>query len=182
MNTGLGNMQEAAEEELEQISTPPTAGNVLTGEAFSQPLEVLLSKAAISVPADATIRQAVALMREHGFGAILATEGDKLVGILTERDVIFKLVGVVDDFLDRPVSSAMTRDPIALQREDGIVHVAHNMQVGGYRHVPIVDEENRPVSVVSIKDVARFVLSHFPDEVLNNVPEPYRGPPKMYGG
>lgn len=175
-------MAELTDEELEQIGSPPSAGNVLTGEAFSQPLEVLLSKPAISVPSSATIREAIALMREHGFGAVLATEDGKLCGILTERDVVFKLLGVVDDFLDRSVASAMTRDPLALRKEDGIVHVAHNMQVGGYRHVPIVDADNRPVSVVSIKDVARFVLSHFPDEVLNNVPEPYRGPPSVYGG
>ena len=58
----------------------------------------------------------------------------------------------------------------------------NRMIVGGYRHVPIVDEQNRPVSVVSIKDVARFVLSHFREEVTNIQAEPYRGPPKVYGG
>lgn len=175
-------MAHDVDDELETLHGVPHTGNVLTGEAFSQPLSVLFSKPAISVEATDTIRNAVALMRKHGFGAVLATENGKLVGILTERDLIQKLVGVVDDFLDRPVSFAMTRDPVALQKEDSIVHVAHNMQVGGYRHVPVVDEENRPVSIVSIKDVARFVLGHFPDEVLNTVPEPYRGPPKLWGG
>lgn len=175
-------MPEPVDEELERMRRPLPAGSVLTGEAFSQPLKKLFSKKAITIEASGTIREAVRLMREHGFGAVLATKQGKLVGILTERDVIYKLVGVVDDFLDQPVSSAMTKDPIALLEDDAIVYVAHNMHVGGYRHVPVVDAEGRPISVVSIKDVARFVLGHFPDEVINTVPEPYRGPPKMYGG
>jgi CBS domain-containing protein len=169
------------EEELERLSERPRDGNALTAEAFNQPLEVLLSKAALIVDVTATIRDAVSLMREHGFGAVVVTENERLVGIITERDLMKKLVGVVDDFLERPVTVAMTRDPIALRKDDSIVYVAHNMHVGGYRHVPIVDDENRPVSVVSIKDVTRFVLSHFREEVMNTLAEPYRGPPKVYG-
>ena len=69
----------------------------------------------------------------------------------------------------------MRADPIALQREDPIIHALHNMQVGGYRHIPIVDREQRPVSVVSIKDVVRFFLSHFADDVHNVTPVPFRG-------
>jgi CBS domain-containing protein len=174
-------MSEPADDELERLSKASSSGNVMSGEAFMQPLSVLLSKPALCIAASAPIRDAVAIMRDNGFGAIIVVEDDKLAGILTERDVLFKLVGVVDDFLDRPVSFAMTRAPVALRKDDAIVHVAHNMQVGGYRHVPIVDDENRPLSVVSIKDIARFVLSHFPDEVLNTVAEPYRGEPKRYG-
>jgi hypothetical protein len=48
--------------------------------------------------------------------------------------------------------------------------------------VPIVDSEGRPESIVSIKDVMRFVLSHFPEEVINTVSEPYRGPARVESG
>jgi CBS domain-containing protein len=74
------------------------------------------------------------------------------------------------------VSDAMTADPITLRADDPIVYAAHNMQIGGYRHIPIVDENDAPVSIVSIKDVVRYVLSHFPEDVYNITQEPYRGP------
>jgi CBS domain-containing protein len=104
-------MPEPADEELERLNSAPAPENVLTGEAFAQPLSVLLSKTALCIKASAPIRDAVALMRDNGYGAILAVEDDQLAGILTERDILFKFVGVVDDFLDQPVSAAMTRDP-----------------------------------------------------------------------
>jgi hypothetical protein len=57
----------------------------------------------------------------------------------------------------------------------------NKMHHGDYRHVPIVDDEDRPIHVVSLKDVLRFILDHFPRE-LNVAPNPYRGEPKEWGG
>ena len=55
-------------------------------------------------------------------------------------------------------------------------------QVGGYRHIPIVDQSDRPVSIVSIKDVVTFLLDYFPAEITNLTGEPYRGPKLREGG
>ena len=175
-------MSDALQEEIERLSRPPEPGNALSGEAFSRPLEELFSKPAVSIDEADTVRRAVQVMNDNGFGAVLITRGGKLSGIFTERDVMAKLGELGATFLDQPVSSVMTRNPISLRRDDAIVYVAHNMHVGGYRHVPIVDDEGRPVSIVSIKDVMRFVLSHFEEEVVNTVPEPYRGPVRIDGG
>jgi CBS domain-containing protein len=175
-------VSDAVDEELERLTTPAQDANVLEGEEFSRPLAVLLSKPALCVDVSATVGEAVHLMREKGYGAVIVTEHGRLAGIFTSRDLIGKLVGVVDGFLEQPVSVAMTPNPLALHKSDSIAHVAHNMQVGGYRHIPVVDEQRRPLSVVSIKDLTRFVLGHFPDEVLNSLPEPYRGSPDVYGG
>jgi CBS domain-containing protein len=128
------------------------------------------------------VRDAVALMKDNGVGAVVALEEGVVVGILTERDILRALGEMVEGVLKQPVSELMTRDPVSLREDDAIAYVAHNMQLGGYRHVPIVDDDGRPVSIVSIKDVVRYVLSYFPEEVLNTVPEPYRGEPKVHGG
>jgi len=54
--------------------------------------------------------------------------------------------------------------------------VLNKMAVGGFRHVPVVDADGRPVFVVSVRDVVEFLVDFFPNDVLNLPPE--YGPPK----
>ena len=55
------------------------------------------------------------------------------------------------------------------------------MTEGGYRHIPLVDDENRPVGVVAMRDIVRFIVSLFPDTVLTVPPDP-DAVPEEYGG
>ena len=94
-----------------------------------------VSRSACSAPgsrsaclADAKLTDAVALMREHHVGCVLAVENDRLVGILTERDPLLKLETA--DF-SRPVRELMTPHPEVLQLDDPIVYALHRMAVGG---------------------------------------------------
>jgi CBS domain-containing protein len=169
-------MVDSVEEELALMEERSVAPPALTAEAFGRPIEQLFSKKAISVDISQTVGDAVALMRQKGYGAICVTRGGKLAGIITERDLLLKVIGTVADFSRQPVSDAMTPDPVALERRDPIWYVAHHMHCGGYRHVPIVDPEGVPVSIVSIKDVMRWVLNFFPQQVINAPAMPYRGP------
>lgn len=114
-------------------------------------------------------------MRQSEYGAVVVTRNGRIAGLLTERELICNEVGVLDHYEQRKVSEVMRADPVTLRSEDPILYVLHNMQTGGYRHIPIVDAEQRVVSVVSIKDVVRYVLSHFADDVHNLTPEPFRG-------
>jgi len=68
----------------------------------------------------------------------------------------------------------MTRDPEVFQPEDSIAHILNAMHVGGYRHVPVVDDQQRPVAVISIKDIIGFILDHFAEDILNLPPKPIR--------
>ncbi|MCH7782259.1 CBS domain-containing protein [candidate division KSB1 bacterium] len=163
-------MDDGLEDELNRLSSDVAPEPALTVAAFNEPVRKLLSKRAISIDCQKTVLDAVRIMREHEFGAITVTEGGKLVGIFTERDLVVSV-----NRLDALVSDVMTRDPVSLRESDPIIHAAHNMQVGGYRHIPIVDDEDRPVSIVSIKDVVRYVLDFFSTEVANVLPEPHRG-------
>ena len=172
---------QTVDDELERLSQPPPERTTLTVETLMQPLERLLSKPAISVNVGATVQDAVEEMRRRGYGAICVTEQGRLVGIVTERDLVLRVVGPVSDFTKLKVREVMTPDPMSLRKEDPIVYVMHNMQAGGYRHVPIVDEDDRPVSIASIKDVVRFVVDHFATEILNLPPQPYRGPKRREG-
>lgn len=148
---------------------------VLNSDIFKLPIAELRSPLAVCLDIGATIGEAVALMRQKKFGSVLITKKGRLAGIITERDILNKVIGQMDDFKTRPVVDVMTPDPLRLRPGDMIAYVMNNMHVGGYRHIPIVNEKDEPMSVVSIKDVMTFILDYFPQDVTNITGEPYRG-------
>ena len=114
-------------------------------------------------------------MQKKKIGSVVLTSNGELSGILTERDLLMKVLGIHDNWSSLKASDVMTAGPQSLQAGDEIAYVLNNMHVGGYRHVPIVDENEKPVGMVSIKDVVSWILDHFPQEITNLTGEPFRG-------
>ena len=167
------------EEHLEEertISEERDRVITLNSDIFKLPLSELLMPPAAVMDISATIAEAVGLMQKKKIGSVLITRKGKLAGIITERDILNKVVGKMADFKTRPVTDAMTPDPLRLMPGDMIAYAMNNMHVGGYRHIPIVNEKDEPISIISIKDVMTFILDYFPEDVTNTVGEPYRGP------
>ena len=94
--------------------------------------------------------EAVRLMHEQGSDCLLVCEGDRLVGIFTDRDAVLKLAGRSLDSV--PLTELMTRDPVVLRHDDTLAVAINKMAVGGFRHIPIVDG-GRPTGVLSARDV-----------------------------
>lgn len=137
-----------------------------------QPIEASEPRPAICVSPETSVREAIALMKLHAMGCVLVERDQRLVGIFTERDVLFRVVGADRDPTDLPVSAVMTPDPEALTMQDELAWVLNLMAVGGFRHVPIVDERRRPVAVFSVKHIVERLVEFFPNEVLNLPPRP----------
>jgi CBS domain-containing protein len=148
-----------------------TARRTLDYLSIHEPLRLLNPRSPLSVPPSATLREAVAIMREHHVGCVLVVEGERLAGILTERDLLLKMENAD---LSEPVSRFMTPDPETLEIDDPIVWALNRMSVGGYRHVPLVDREDRPVGILSVKDIVHYIVALFPNEVLTLPPDPKR--------
>jgi len=108
------------------------------------------------VSADAALGAAITRMHELPTDCLLVTDGDRLVGIFTERDAVLKVAGVKLDAFD--VRDFMTRDPVVLRHDDTIAVAINKMAVGGFRHIPIV-EDGRPIGVVAARDVFRHILN-----------------------
>jgi len=70
------------------------------------------------------------------------------------------------------VGEVMTPDPETLGPDDGIAFALNRMILGGYRHIPIVDEAGEPLAVLSLREVVSFIVSLLPARVLNLPPEP----------
>ena len=96
-------------------------------------------------------------MVDRDVGAVLVMEGDALVGILTERDVLRAVAAGIHD--DTVVSDWMTRDPETMGPDDTTEHAAVLMIHGGFRHMPLV-EGNAVVGMLSIRDLMRVVLDN----------------------
>jgi CBS domain-containing protein len=110
----------------------------------------------ITAPADAPVRDAIQLMKQHRVGCVLAVKDDQLAGILSERDLLYKLAGARFISDEIKLQDVMTTRLVTLQMDDSIRFALHQMSVGGFRHIPVV-KGGYPVGIISIKDVLRYI-------------------------
>ena len=175
-------MDEHLDDELEIMSERSQSGRIeFSADVFDEPIKVLCKTPAITVPRTTTIGEAVKLMQERKKGALLVVENSKLVGIFTERDFLKKVGVEADKWKSRPVEDLMTPNPESLTLNDEVKFVINRMHVGGYRHVPIVNEQGEPLHLISLRDMLGFLLDHFPKLLTNISPRPARGGPPWGG-
>ena len=96
-------------------------------------------------------------MVDRDVGAVIVLEGERLVGILTERDMLRAVAAA--SRTTRIVSDWMTRDPETMAPDDTTQHAAVLMIHGGFRHMPLV-EGDEVVGMLSIRDLMRVVLDN----------------------
>jgi CBS domain-containing protein len=175
-------MDENLEEESQIMDEQNEESKPLSSDTFKADISNLKLPPIKSIPATSTIKNAVDIMQKLRIGSVLIVDKDnKIEGIVTERDILLKVIGIIDDIANTLITEVMTPEPECLQKEDMICFAIHNMHVGGYRHVPIVDEEDHPVAMVSIKDVMHYIFDHFPEDIINITSQPYRGPVSREG-
>jgi CBS domain-containing protein len=112
--------------------------------------------------------RAVALhMKQLNTAAVLVVdpEDGTLVGICTERDLVFKVMAEGLDPLTTPVQAVMTHNPHVITPEKSFGHALHLMFEGGYRHLPVIDPNGRPIGVVSSRDALGIEIIRFRSEI-----------------
>jgi len=118
---------------------------------------------AVTVQPEQSIREALALLECHNIGALVAVQGDRPVGILSERDIV-REAARNESFFARTVGDLMTRDVITGQPPDDLLTVAYTMIERRIRHLPVVNE-GRLVGMVSIGDVLKAQRDQYQGEV-----------------
>lgn len=160
-----------------------TAGEPAFETILDRPIRDLPAlQAPIHLPPHATVRAAIATMNDARVGCVMVVAEGRLVGIFTERDVLARVVGTGVDLDLCPVADLMTRDPECLTLDDGIAFALNKMSVGGFRHVPLVDEAGRPTGLVSMRSIVDYLVDLFPQVVLNLPPSPALGIPREREG
>jgi CBS domain-containing protein len=125
----------------------------------------------VSVAPDAPVEKAVELMRRKKVAAVLVKRGKKLAGIFTERDLVNRALPS-RGWAKAPVKKFMTPSPETLRPKDSVAYALNKMSVGRFRHVPLVDEAGAPVGIVSIRDLADFIVELIPETILNLPSQP----------
>jgi CBS domain-containing protein len=91
----------------------------------------------------------------------------RLAGIVTDRDLLGRACSSGDDAAMRPLADVMTRDPEALRPDDRVCYAVNRMMAMGCRTMPVVDDERRPVGIVTVDDIAKWLAALFPEAILN---------------
>lgn len=143
----------------------------IRGALLDDTIAVLSPAEPICLRETATVHEAVqAMLARRQACVVIVDATGRLRGIMTERDVLNRVVGRDLDPRRTTLDLVMTVGPEALTVSQRIAYAVHCMSVAGYRTVPLVDAEGRPVGVVTVSDVIRWLAHLFPEAVLNLAP------------
>jgi len=140
--------------------TPSTELTPVADSLALTPLRKVEAPAAIMVPPTATLVEVVDRLVAGNVGCVLVVAKDRLVGIFSERDLLMKAAHRYEELKNCPVRDFMTADPETLGPDATVAWALNRMDVGGFRHIPIV-ENDRPIGLLSVKDLVRHLGATF---------------------
>ena len=155
----------------EDYETTEPRTEAISAGVLNDTVAVLSPTEPICLSAATTVSEAVErMLGSHQAGVLVVDEKGRLAGIFTERDVLNRVVGRSRNPRTTPLREVMTVKPQALSNRDRVAYAVHCMSVAGYRTVPLVDDEQRPIGVITVNDVIRWLAGLFPEAVLNLPP------------
>jgi CBS domain-containing protein len=104
-------------------------------------------------------------MRERRIGGVMVVERGALLGIVTERDMVTRLLAEGRDPAATRLSEIMTANPETLRPDDTALSALDKMQAGRYRHLPVLDADDRICGMVSIRDLFEAVRRSLEEEL-----------------
>ena len=117
----------------------------------------------LMAPPDTLVSEAAKLMAAKNAGAVMVVEDDCLVGIFTERDVVFRVVAKGLDARTTRLADVMTRSPHTVEPDKPFGYALLIMQEKGFRHLPVI-EDGKPVGIVSSRSAMDPELEEFVSE------------------
>ena len=118
--------------------------------------DIMNNKKFVCLPGTAIAAVAAKKMLERQVGAIIVMEDGRLLGIVTERDINYRLVAIGRDPGNNTLVDIMTRNPRTMKPDTPVVDALDLMQKHGYRHVPI-EEDGKVIGIVSLGDIFNAV-------------------------
>ena len=112
----------------------------------------------VTVAGDVTIHEAVGTMANSRIGAVLIVEQGRVAGIFTERDLMTKVVAPGLDPATTRVADVMTSEVKTVKVDDAAIDCLEAMDEGRFRHMPVVDDDGRPIGMLSQRDFVATTL------------------------
>jgi len=131
---------------------------------FSQRVRSVMEqrKVLIALP-ETTVGKAAELMATRNVGAVMVVEGERLVGIFTERDAVFRVIAQGRDVQSTRLADVMTTAPQTVDPDKSFGYALLMMHENGFRHVPVI-ENGKPVGIVSARNALDPEMEEFISE------------------
>ena len=143
---------------------PPEYDDPLEQALAEEPVTAIQSQPFAAISPDTTVDQALRKMAGEEIACLLVSDGDKLMGVFSDRDVLNRIALEYDEVKDRPVLDFVTCDPVYVFDTDSASAAVCVMSVSGYRHVPVVALDGKLVGIISPQRVTHFLRQHFDRE------------------
>ncbi|MET9830741.1 CBS domain-containing protein [Streptomyces sp. NPDC006385] len=120
----------------------------------------------LTVEPQTSVQAVARMMRDENIGAVLVTEGERLRGLVSDRDLVIRAVAEGGDPDRTTVAQACSEDLVTVGPDDDLIRAVQVMREHSVRRVPVVDQESHPVGIVSIGDLA---MERDPDSALGDI-------------
>ncbi len=126
--------------------------------------EVMRAGFIFALQRTAPVAEAAQMMETHNIGIVAVLDGERLVGVFSERDVVRRVLNRGRDPLCTAVGDAMTTDLVVAAPDDDYQAAMRAMDHANIRHLPVV-EDGRMISMLSIRDLMRVDLARLTEEI-----------------
>lgn len=142
---------------LMAVSLPgPRKGENIQSTLMTAPISDLLTgKDLLVADPDDTIQEVIHIFQKEKKDCILVFKNKNLVGILNQRDIVQRVLGIHKDLSKVTVGAVMTPNPEFVRGDDPIAYVVNKMAMGNFRHVPVLSADGRPLSIATVRDVLK---------------------------
>ena len=177
-------MYDINDDELKEMYESQGKSDIILGKGISpnDPLSSLTQEKFIILNEQATLREVIDNLQRFHIGCVLLENNNKISGIFTERDIVQNIVGNRHNLEEAHIVEFMTKSPDTLHSDDPIAFALNKMITGGYRHIPIVDANNKPTGVIAMQDIINHLGNYFFDDIVNLPPTPLRDQTQREGG
>ncbi len=129
-----------------------------------------------SVTEDTPVSEVAAVMEAEDVGAVPIVEGDELRGMVTDRDIVLRAVALGKDPRGMPAREVSTSDVVSVGPDQDLSDALRIMAANQVRRLPVVDDENRLIGVVSQADVAMEAKEKDVGQMVADISQPPEGP------
>ncbi len=123
-------------------------------------VQILPKKDVLVAEKTDSIEKLAAVLQKEQENCVLVYENHRLVGIISNRDLLRKVLGKYEDLSMVTAGMVMTPKPETVTANDPLGYAVNKMSMGGFRHVPVVADDGTPISVITINDVFNYLSRH----------------------
>ncbi len=135
----------------------PTPGNRVERGLLKDRIADLKPNVPIVVSPMMTVGDVVSLMVKRQIGCVFVVENERVSGVFTERDALTRIGVKAEQVRNRPISEFATPNPRELDGDAKIAFAVRMMDLGGYRHIPVINADGKLDGVISVRDILNYL-------------------------